>query len=254
MIVIDKLCYQSGLRYVNATEKFVYAMLSLLLCVLSRSVWAPLLVFAVNGILTVKKGGIPLFRYIKLLLIPAGFLLVGTAAILVNISKTPLDAFAFPVGTWYITGSRASVLWGVLLCVRALAAVTCLYFLSLNTTMTDILGVLAKLHLPPLVIELMMLVYRFIFVLLETASAIMVSQESRLGNRTFGSGIRAFGGMTASLFILALRKSGALYDAMESRCYDGRIRVLPQENPAKTEEMIMIGAFELVLAALAFLV
>ena len=158
------------------------------------------------------------------------------------------------MGTWYITGSRASVLWGGLLCVRALAAVTCLYFLSLNTTMTDILGVLAKLHLPPLVIELMMLVYRFIFVLLETASAIMVSQESRLGNRTVGAGIRAFGGMTASLFILALRKSGALYDAMESRCYDGRIRVLPQENPAKTEEMITIGAFELVLAALACLV
>ena len=72
MIVIDKLCYQSGLRYVNATEKFVYAMFSLLLCVLSRSVWAPLLVFTANGILTVKKGGIPLFRYIKLLLIPAG--------------------------------------------------------------------------------------------------------------------------------------------------------------------------------------
>ena len=120
MIVIDKLCYQSGLRYVNATEKFVYAMFSLLLCVLSRSVWAPLLAFTANGILTVKKGGIPLFRYIKLLLIPAGFLLVGTAAILVNISETPLDAFAFPVGTWYITGSRASVLWGGLLCVRAL--------------------------------------------------------------------------------------------------------------------------------------
>ena len=59
MIVIDKLCYQSGLRYVNATEKFVYAMFSLLLCVLSRSVWAPLLVFTANGILTVKKGGSP---------------------------------------------------------------------------------------------------------------------------------------------------------------------------------------------------
>ena len=98
MIVIDKLCYQSGLRYVNATEKFVYAMFSLLLCVLSRSVWAPLLVFTANGILTVKKGGIPLFRYIKLLLIPAGFLLVGTAAILVNISETPLDAFALRQG------------------------------------------------------------------------------------------------------------------------------------------------------------
>ena len=47
--------------------------------------------------------------------------------------------------------------------------------------MTDILEVLRKMRLPALLIELMMLIYRFIFLLLETASAIMTAQESRLG-------------------------------------------------------------------------
>ena len=38
MILIDKLSYHSKLRYVNASEKLMYAVLTLVLCILSRSV------------------------------------------------------------------------------------------------------------------------------------------------------------------------------------------------------------------------
>ena len=180
MIVIDKLCYRSRLRYVNASEKFLYTVVTLVICVAGRSPAAAAAAFAANGILTVRKGGIPLSRYIRLLMVPLAFLILGSAAVIVNVSEAPLDAFAFPVGDWYITGSRDSVRDGALLWAVALSAVSCLYFLSLNTTMTDILEVLRKLHVPALLIELMLLIYRFIFVLLETASAITTAQKSRL--------------------------------------------------------------------------
>lgn len=252
MLLIDKLSCQSKLRYVNASEKLLYAVLTLVLCIASRSLTVAALVFIVNGILTVGKGGIPLFRYIKLLMIPLAFLVLGTAAIVVNLSKTPLDAFAFPVGDWYITGSTRGLYRALSLCATALSAVSCLYFLSLNTVMTDILGALRKLRLPALILELMLLIYRFIFVLSETASAITVSQNSRLGNRDFRTKVRSFGALGTSLFILALRRSNALYDAMESRCYDGKIRVLSREQPPKAAEIAGIVLFEAVLAALWF--
>lgn len=247
MILIDKLCYQSKLRYVNATEKFVYAVLSLVFCVVSGSAAVAVPVFLVNGILTVGKGKIPLSRYIKLLLIPMAFLILGTAAILVNVSAVPLEAFAFPIGKWYLTGSVKSVIRVLRLCITALAAVSCLYFLSLNTTMTDILGVLRKLHLPDLLIELMLLIYRFIFLLMETAAAIMTAQESRLGNRDYRTRIRSFGAMASALFVQAVKRSNMLYDAMESRCYDGTIRVLTQEQPARKNEVIWIAVYEILL-------
>ncbi|HIX63077.1 MAG TPA: energy-coupling factor transporter transmembrane protein EcfT, partial [Candidatus Mediterraneibacter colneyensis] len=100
--------------------------------------------------------------------------------------------------------------------------------------------------------ELMLLIYRFIFVLSETASAITVSQNSRLGNRDFRTKVRSFGALGTSLFILALKRSNALYDAMESRCYDGKIRVLSREHPPKAEEIAGIVLFEAVLAGLWF--
>lgn len=248
MLLIDKLSYRSKLRYVNASEKLLYAVATLALCVISRSVRTAVPVFAVNMVLTVWKGGIPLSRYMKLLLIPAAFLIVGTAAIVVNVSAVSLDAFAFPAGDFYITGSRAGLWQALEICLTALAAVSCLYFLALNTVMTDILGALRKLKAPALLIELMLLIYRFIFVLSETASAIRVSQNSRLGNRNIRTGIRSFGAMGTALFILALKRSNALYDAMESRCYDGTIRVLSGEHPAKAEEILLIAAYEAALA------
>lgn len=243
MLLIDKLSYQSKLRYVNASEKLVYALLTLVLCVLSRSVKVAVLVFAVNGVLTVGKGGIPLFRYIKLLMIPLAFLAAGTAAVMINVSRTPMDAFALPAGEWYITGSCEGIRRGLRLCVTALSAVSSLYFLSLNTVMTDILCACRKLHFPSLLTELMLLIYRFIFVLFETASSITVSQQSRLGNRSFKTRIRSFGKLGSSLFILALKRSGALYDAMESRCYDGSIRVLSREQPVKAGEIAVIALY-----------
>jgi cobalt/nickel transport system permease protein len=247
MIVIDKLCYYSKLRYVNASEKFIYAIVTLLFCVISRSIAVALLVLLANGILTVKKGGIPLSRYRKLLMIPLAFLFLSTLAIIVNFSKVPLDAFAIPIGSYYITGSWDSLAFAVQLILTALASVSCLYFLSLNTPMTDILLVLRKLRCPELIIELMMLIYRFIFVLMEISSAISTSQDSRLGNKDYKTSLKSFGSLASVLLIRAMKKSNALYDAMESRCYSGTIRVLDENYPPKGKEILSIVIFELFL-------
>lgn len=250
MIVIDKLCYHSKLRYMNTGEKFLFSTVTLLFCVITRSLFIAAAVFTANGILTIKMGGIPFFRYRKLMGIPLVFLLLSTATILVNFSRTPLDAFAVQVGEIYITGSYHSLCFGLQLIATALASVSCLYFLSLNTPMTDIMDFLRRVRCPVIMIELMLLIYRFIFVLLDTASAIMVSQHARLGYKDFKTSVRSFGTMGAALFIRAMKKSNALYDAMEARCYDGRIHVLTEEHPVKKKEVILIVLFELFLAVL----
>lgn len=247
MIAIDKLCYYSNLRYVNAGEKFAYAVLTLLFCVASRSIPMAVLVLSVNGILTVYKGGIPFFCYMHFMIIPLVFLLLSTLAILINISKTPLDAFAIGIGEWYITSSWQALYQGFQLILTALASVSCLYFLSLNTPITDILTVLKKLHCPALIIELMLLIYRFIFVLLDISAAISISQDARLGNKDLKTSYQSFGKLISILFIRAMKKSNSLYDAMESRCYDGHIQVLSEDFPPRRKDIIRIILFEAIL-------
>ena len=169
MLTIDKLCYNSKLRHVNAGEKFAFTMLTLLLCVCSRSIVIACIVLTATGILTVYKGGIPLFRYVRFMTVPLAFLILSTLAIIFNISRTPLDLFAIPIGNWYLTGSKEAILYALQLILTALYSVSCLYFLSFNTPMPDILNVLGSLHCPKILMELMLLIYRFIFILLSVS-------------------------------------------------------------------------------------
>ena len=64
MILADKLCYSSKLRYENAGEKGAFAAVTLCICVVSRSATVACIVLAAMGFLTVVKGGVKLFRYL----------------------------------------------------------------------------------------------------------------------------------------------------------------------------------------------
>ena len=253
MITIDKLCYHSKLRYVNAGEKFAFTIITLLLCVISRSIVIACIVLTATGILTVYKGGVPFFRYIHFMTVPLAFLILSTLAIMFNISRTPLDLFAIPMGSWYLTSSRDSFRYSLQLILTALSSVSCLYFLSFSTPIPDILNVLGTMHCPKLLIELMLLIYRFIFVLLSVASAITTSQQSRLGNKDYKTSLKSFSAMVSVLFIRSFKRANALYDAMESRCYDGTIHVLNETVPPKKKNILAIAVFEIVLLSLTVL-
>ena len=198
MIIIDKLSYSSGLADVSPEEKFAYAVLTLLVCVVSRSVTAAVIVLAVNGILNVKKGRVPFHLYLKYLMVPLIFLLLSTLAILVNVSKEPLDAYAIPVGQYYVTSSWMGLKKGGQMILTALASVSSLYVLSFNTPMTEILDVLKRLHFPGLFIELMLLTYRFIFILMEGAVCNYDGTESKaLETGDLKTSIQSFGQMAS---------------------------------------------------------
>lgn len=251
MIAIDQLCYHSKLRYENAGEKFAFAVITLCICVMSRSIAVACIVLAATGILTVRKGGIPVMRYLKFLAVPLAFLLLSTLAILLHVRSSPMDLFALRLGNVYLTTSWSSFTYAVQLILTALSAVSCLYFLSFTTPMTDILEVLRRLHCPKLLIELMLLIYRFIFVLLSTASAITVSQHCRLGNKDYKTSLKSFGLLGSVLMLRAVTRSGKLYTAMEARCYDDTIRVLSESQPPKKHIIAAIVLFDGALLAFA---
>lgn len=251
MIVIDKLCYTSKLRYINACVKTLFAILTLLICVIDRSIVISVFILLTTGCLTIFIGGISPSRYFRLMRIPLIFLFLSTIAIIINFSSEPLSAFAIPIGNIFITSSITSCLYALQLILTALASVSCLYFLSLSTPITDILTVFKKVHCPEILIELMLLIYRFIFVLLDIADALTTAQRSRLGNVNLKTSCKSTANLITALFIRAFKKSSFLYDAMESRCYDGSIRVLQENYPARKKHILYIIIFELILITLS---
>ena len=108
----------------------------------------------------------------------------------------------------------------------ALGAVGAMYFLALNTPMTDVTMALERLHVPHLMVELMELIYRFIFVLTETASRIRLAQESRLGYQGLRRSLSSLGTLASMVFLRAWRKADRVYTALESRGYSGSLVTL----------------------------
>jgi len=101
-------------------------------------------------------------------------------------------------------------------------------------------------------VELMGLIYRFIFVLLDTANMIYISQNSRLGYSTFGTGLNSLGKLITSLFLSSYKRSQDIYTAMESRCYDGDINLLENNYAFSYKNIFLIVVVEVVLIIISF--
>jgi cobalt/nickel transport system permease protein len=113
--------------------------------------------------------------------------------------------------------------------MRSLSSISILYALILNTSISDILYVLRSIKIPEIMLDIMVLVYRNIFIFSDTAKSIYTSQKSRLGYRNFRSAMVSSGKLGGRIFVLAEVKAEHLFQSMESRCYNGKINTLPGE-------------------------
>ena len=125
---------------------------------------------------------------------------------------------------------------------KSLGAISAMYFLALNTPMTDVTLGLRRLKVPGLMIELMDLIYRFIFVLWETAANIRTAQDSRLGYTGFRRSIASLGGLSSMVFLRAWNKADAIYSALESRGYTGALNTVAGDYQSGTLCFILAPA------------
>lgn len=237
MMIIDSLAYRSRYRWIHPGKKMILTFLLLLADLISQNIFSGLCLTVILGIFIIK-GGVPVKVYLKLMCLPFVFILFSLAAIVVNVTADPGEGILIcSLGPVYLSLAPEGVVSGVFLFFRAFGAVSCLYFLALSTPMTDILYVFEAMHCPHLLIELMLLIYRYIFLLWSIAGELKKASDGRLGNRNFRKSVRTAGQIFTALFIRAFQRSSAIYDAMESRGYDGTIRVIPgfKKNRQKNE-------------------
>jgi cobalt/nickel transport system permease protein len=203
--------------------------------------------------LVVGAGKIPWRSYIGYLSLPLLFLIVGILGVIFTITKEMLDfVYHMDLGSWMIGMTKSGLDQGRILFLRSYASVVCLYFLALTTPMTDIIWIFKKLRVPMIITELMIMIYRFIFVLLETASMIYISQECRLGYGTLRNSYNSLGQLAANLFIKAFHRSQETFRALAARGYTGDLNVLEEEYHGSKRNVLVIVGIEVVFIALGF--
>lgn len=251
-LTIDVQAQASRLNKVNPLLKFLTVLILMILCVAAKTPLVGLFLMIVVPVLVVCAGRLALSKYIRLLSLPLSFLLLSGLALLFEVSANASGAVHIPVfGVWLCVSAKAQ-LQTTLVIARALGAVSCLYLLSLTTPMAEIISVLRRLRCPEIIIELMYLIYRYIFILLSMYHTMRNAAKSRLGYINYRTNLRTTGSLYSNLLSRSYRFAGRNFDAMESRCYDTKIHFLESRKPV-TVLPVLVAAAVIVLTVGIFI-
>lgn len=250
---IDSIAYLSKIANEDPKNKMFFGILLLFICIFADSVIASTFVIVFMAILTVSKAGISAKIYGKLMLIPLSFLIIGTITIFITGHDSREGLYlSMQIGNRFYGIDQASLTYGLHLFLRALGAVSCMYFISLNTPVNDMLLALHKMKIPKLLISITEMIYRYIFVLLDEMRKMKVAQASRLGYRDFKTAVKSSGTLIAALFLRTYLRCDRVYCALESRGYDGEAKALPkvyENHKAWIAAGIILGAGIIMTAA-----
>lgn len=237
---IDFYAVNSGIRHLSPVFKVVFSLLLLLFCLLADQPVISAIIIVTAAVITVGFGKLPLDHYLSVLMIPLAFILMGSIAVAIDFSGSPVGDWNLFLHWGYLYVTRESLLHMAALMLKAFGAISAMFIMTLSTPSFELFSVLRKLHCPALLVELMHMIYRFIFILITVQRNMKISAEARLGFCDFRTSCYSFGHIAGNLFIVSLKKANAYYDAMEARCYDGEFLFLEEETKAPGE--LILGA------------
>ncbi len=226
---MDYHAQQSSMSNLPAGLKLLVVLGSMVIVLVARSMALSLIVMVLMAFLTIVVGKTPFTTFFRLLTTPSAFLLLGGLPLLVSYTKQPGGVLSCPLFGGFLTITEASQESTIVLLLGALACVCCLYTLCLSTPLYSQISAYRKLHAPELLIELMYLIYRYIFLLSGCLTQMKTAATSRMGFSNYKASFRTTAAIMSGLLLTALRKSTQSFDAMESRCYTGKIAFLEPE-------------------------
>lgn len=245
---IDYLAYHNRLSIDHPMEKLVFSIGTLFICLAGQTVTVPLLIFVVMSSILLLYARIPPGVYRNLLCLPLGFILVGLIPILIQIGGDSTGGWMIGhLGGWAIWISREAYQTGLLILARSLGCVCCMYFLLLTTPMMDLLSILRRLRVPSLFCEMMLFIYRFIFILWDSAGCIYQAQISRGGYGTLRMSFLCLAELVTTVFAKSIDRGQRSYLALMSRGYDGEVRVLERKHRTSKRNWWLISLWECTL-------
>lgn len=250
--LLDDWAQSNALRDTNSRLKLILGLGAILISVSSVTPPAPLLVAVTMSFITVMLARIPGRFYSRLLLLPLSFALLS-AAVVAFMHGSGQTLFAANIFGLQIGLREDGLNLAFLLIARTFGGMCSLFFIALTTPMIEIFAVLKSLRIPESVLELSMMIYRYIFVFLDQAAMIHNAQVMRLGDVGARSSLNSFSMLSSVLFLRSWEQGERLIVAMDARCYNGMLDLMDQCPGPEPKEVLAVMAYLLLISAFAAL-
>jgi cobalt/nickel transport system permease protein len=222
-------------RKKSLAEKALLAIGMLLIAVCVPSWIGDIAVAAIMIAATIFGARVPFGLWWKTMTAPIGFLFFAVVTLLFQFQGLHVSLAPHGVELAWRLG------------LRAFAGLTCLLFLALTTPATDFTAGLRRIGVPAEIVEMALLMYRFVFLLTDTAEAMNAAQAARLGHVGYRRHMHSLSLLIVNLMPRAFARAQALEIGLAARGWRGELRVLSPVRPASPAWIGGIVAAEVVV-------
>lgn len=242
---LSDIAFTNAWRHRNPWEKVLFGG-GLLVVALLVPPFPWCIVIAVVVTLAATFGAkIPALSWIGVLSVPLSFAILTALGILVEIDNGS--------GGFSLSMDWAGLPLAGGLLLRSFAAISCLAFIGWTTPLMELIPVFQRLGIPIVLIDLALMIYRFLFVTATTLGEMKRAQSWRLGRADYRSRMRALSMLAGGLFLRCVQRARRLENGIEARGYQGRLWVLAPRHAASPAVITGILALQIVLLIAGFL-
>ncbi|MGD0092295.1 MAG: cobalt ECF transporter T component CbiQ [Planctomycetota bacterium] len=230
-------CRTNALTRVDSRVKLVSALAVLVAVLCSTHLALPLAVLAacLAAMLALR---LPVRLTLLRLAAPAVVVLVLTVVQVFMYGVTPL--WTFTLGGCTFTATVEGAWKGALLGARVFGAVSAMLLLSSVTPAHQLFHALRWLGMPKTWVEVALLMYRYVFVLLDETADVATAQRVRLGYAGVSRSLSSLGVLSGTVIVRSLDQSMRTHEAMVLRCYRGSMPFGPLPVLGRKERWLLL--------------
>lgn len=220
MLTIDEVAYASPAKDWSPLGKLAIALSLLVSSLMASSIVIPFLIFLIGFTLLFYSTKMRFPRVIILALLEGlGIFFIG--AIVIALVTPGEILWTINLGIVVLTFSQQGVDLGMLVFLRAVAGVTIMLFFATSTPIPYLANALHQVKVPKEIVELVVLIYRYSFLLLEQMDTMYTAAHCRLGFRGYKNKIRTTAKLAVGMFIRSLDTAERSQVALDCRSFRG---------------------------------
>ena len=219
-LAVDDAAWASAWRRRSPGDKLLLCG-GLVVCALVLPAWPGSVLVGLTAVgLALGPAGVPARTFARAIRWPLGFVAIGALTAVMEVGG---DGIGWAPDAAAGAGSLVG---------HALAGGAAVLLLATTTPLSDLLPALRRLRVPEAVVEVASVIYRLLFVLLESLHTIREAQAARMGYSSVRRSYRSSGMLAAAVLTRSWDRARRLQEGLTGRGMETGLRVLPEVLPS----------------------
>ena len=266
---LDAYAYTNHLKQLPPLQKLLFALTTLAIALLAHPL-TQAAIFVWLNVWTIGYARIPIKVYGRVLGVVSIFLLTSLPALLLNampqgggyaIALDEITAIqanslgGLVLGNWYLFVSYSGLMQAMEIVVRSLACFSCLLFIFFTIPFAELLSILRQCRFPPVLLDLLLLMYRFVFLFLDVATQLQLAMAARGGYRTRQRWMQSVALLAGQLVVRSLQRYQQFSLGLTARGFNGQFQVYSTQSYNYSQRYALeslLGCIGLVIFELKF--